>query len=139
VTWRRALGLELLALILETCGLKRTSSDRLRAIQRIQPILQYVRDHLREDLGRSRLAERLNLSPTRFHLVFTDAMGVAPVQYVKALRLRQAQRLLIKTDLPIAEVASQVGYEDPFHFSRAFKAQTGANPSDYRRLARPHL
>jgi AraC family transcriptional regulator of arabinose operon len=48
------------------------------------------------------------------------------------LRMREARRLLVETDLTVAEVARKVGFEDPLYFSRCFRHLTGVPPSHYR-------
>ena len=47
-------------------------------------------------------------------------------------RLQEAQKLLLTTELPVAEVARRTGWNDPFHFSRLFTRLTGRSPSAFR-------
>jgi AraC-like DNA-binding protein len=54
------------------------------------------------------------------------------MQYVRRRRLQLARELLTTTSLSIGEVAERSGYDDQFHFSRAFKQAHGVNPSAYR-------
>jgi transcriptional regulator GlxA family with amidase domain len=57
-------------------------------------------------------------------------MGV--VEYHKRLRSARARELLITTDATVADIAHSVGYDDPFYFSRQFRAINGTSPSEYR-------
>ena len=59
--------------------------------------------------------------------------GVLPKLYIDKLRLNKAAELLVETNLNIAEIAEMMGYQDPFHFSRRFKAVIGFSPQQYRR------
>ena len=53
--------------------------------------------------------------------------------YLTALRLERAKVLLNSTDLKIGEIAEEVGFQDARHFSRIFRQQTGALPTEFRR------
>jgi len=79
---------------------------------------------------RSRLAERT------FKRRFTAATGLPPLAYVQRLRMEHAKRRLEGTDMPVEEIAWQVGYEDPAFFRRVFKRATGMAPGAYRKRFR---
>ncbi|MGO4376562.1 helix-turn-helix domain-containing protein, partial [Paenibacillus sp. MCAF20] len=64
--------------------------------------------------------------------LFKKETNTTFTQYVTALRMEYACRLLSETDLPINEVAEQSGYSDYFYFSRIFKRTKGTTPSSYR-------
>ncbi|GAA1391720.1 AraC family transcriptional regulator [Pseudonocardia kongjuensis] len=83
------------------------------------------------DLGE--LASVAGLS--RFHLLrlFRQKTGETPSVYHRRLRLEQAQRLLCRTDLPVAEIGRRCGYPDPSHFGKSFRSLTGTAPATYRR------
>ena len=49
------------------------------------------------------------------------------------MRMKKAAELLLKTDATVAEVAYQVGINDPFYFSKCFKTQFGVSPSTYQK------
>lgn len=60
--------------------------------------------------------------------------GYPPNEYLRMLRMKKAAELLLSPDnLTVAEVAYQVGINDPFYFSKCFKAQFGIAPSFYQR------
>ncbi len=102
------------------------------AADRIRRLLLFVEEHLNSPLDRDRLAERCNLSPARFHVVFHEVVGVPPMVFVKQQRMKKAQFLLAKTTLPIKLIGEKVGFSDPYIFSRAFKTTTGISPKTYR-------
>lgn len=76
---------------------------------------------------------RSGLSPTSFARRFRRATGDRPKDYVHALRIDRAKRLLETTTVAIDEVGHTVGYEDPASFRRVFKRTTSLTPSEYRR------
>ena len=83
-----------------------------------------------EMIRRSRLAERT------FKRRFTQATGLAPLDYVQRLRIEDAKRRLERTEAPVDEISWRVGYEDPAFFRRLFKRTTGLPPGAYRRRFR---
>jgi AraC-like DNA-binding protein len=108
----------------------------MQRADRILPALAHIDAHWADPLDSTRLARLAGLSRSRFHAVFTAAMGCAPMAYVRRRRCAEAQRLLVSTGDAIAGIGARVGYPDPFHFSRIYKATTGASPQAFRRMAR---
>jgi len=113
--------------------------SRLKFIHAIQPALNHIHQNFVTLSGRDELADRCNLSAAQFHRLFFQAMSVSPMQYVRTLRIRHAQQLLISTDLPVNEIASRSGYSDPFIFSRAFKKHCGQSPIHYRQKMKANI
>ena len=85
------------------------------------------------------LAESFGFSSAYLSRIFTKSMEESPIRYLTALRIREAKRLLARTDEPIARVGELSGYPDQFHFSRTFRRETGENPSAYRKRNRPDI
>ena len=56
---------------------------------------------------------------------------MSPGKYVAQLRIQRAQALMRDTDLLMREISQEVGYEDPFYFSKVFKQITGESPTQY--------
>ena len=82
---------------------------------------------IREAVRRSGLSER------SFHRRFTQATGLAPLEYLQRLRVEQAKRRLERTRDAVEEIAWQIGYEDPSAFRRVFRRLVGLSPGKYRR------
>lgn len=79
------------------------------------------------------MADAAGMTKTAFARVFTATMRRSPIDFVGRARLHKAANLLQTTPLPIKAVAWSVGFASRSHFSRAFKAAYGADPSAYRR------
>jgi transcriptional regulator GlxA family with amidase domain len=60
-------------------------------------------------------------------------MGMPPYRFVLMLRIARAKRLLRKTQLPLADVATSCGFADQSHFTRAFHRVVGQSPGGFRR------
>lgn len=103
------------------------SVDAPEAHQRIRRFLQ---SHFAEALSIPLVCERFQLSQTSLSRLFRRYEGCTFHDYLTRLRLDAAEQLLADSPgLPLKTVASVVGYQDPFHFSRAFKAAKGRPPS----------
>lgn len=79
------------------------------------------------------MIEFCNLNKDTFRKLLRKRTGMNPKLYQDRLRFNQAARLLLETNLPVAEIARQIGFFDPFHFSRRFKTVMSLPPQDYRK------
>lgn len=82
------------------------------------------------------LAENVGMSRSAFAARFTELVGETPMRYVRQWRFRVAMNWLRESDLPLAEMAEQLGYQSEAAFNRAFKGFTGKTPGALRREAR---
>lgn len=133
---RQELGFGILRRILAHARLRDGAAALISGQARIQPALDLMQAHLAGDVTRADLARAVHLSESRFHDTFRRATGHAPLQYLKLLRLRHAQDLLLGTDISVAEAGRRSGFADPFHFSRQFKNVLKQSPREYRETAR---
>ncbi len=76
------------------------------------------------------------LSPNHFLRTFKQLFGQTPHQYLTALRLQHAQKLLRQNDLPVAGVCDAVGFASLGSFSRLFRLRLGVSPDAFRRAKR---
>lgn len=99
---------------------------------RITRIIDFMQRHMSEPLTIATLADRLNLSRSRFAALFSAQTGVAPMRYLQRARLRRARLLVERTFLTIKEIMALVGYDDSGHFARDFRREHGVAPSSLR-------
>ncbi|MEZ5728405.1 MAG: AraC family transcriptional regulator [Burkholderiaceae bacterium] len=78
------------------------------------------------------LAQQAGLSRTALAERFRDAMGDTPLNHLRVLRMQRAMRLLAETDHKLETVATEVGYQDAFSFSKVFKRTVGVSPKAFR-------
>lgn len=102
------------------------------AARKVAQSIIYMSEHLDQPLRVTALAALANLSPAHFAVLFKQQTGCSPRDYLRLLRIHRACQWLRQPDLSVKEIASRLGYQDPFHFSRQFKAFQGVSPSDYR-------
>ncbi len=132
---RQALGLQILEIIASQ-SVKKEGHGFFRELSRLAPVMGYISRNLDRPLSREELARQACLSESRFHAVFKSAFGMAPLKYVQQLRLKKAQSLLTTCDLSVEAIGMEVGFNDPFHFSRLFKEFCGTSPKGYRLKSR---
>jgi AraC family transcriptional activator of pobA len=77
-------------------------------------------------------AGHLRVSPRHLARIVKAVTRITPTQCLQQRRLLEAKRLLAYTQMDIAEVAYQVGIEDPSYFNRLFRKQEGQTPSAFR-------
>ena len=93
---------------------------------------ELVEREFRDRLGVADYAARLAVSPTHLNRVVRQATGRPASALIAERVLREARRMLIYTNLTAAEIAYQLGFTDPAHFSRVFTRGTGTPPRAFR-------
>lgn len=78
-----------------------------------------------------RFAELANVRRTIFYKKLKGITGLSPNELIKMKRLKKAAEMLLVGDLTVSEISYKVGFEDPFYFSKCFKAQFNCSPSKY--------
>ncbi len=105
------------------------------------PAVQHAMRILESDLAAAwtldHLAAAVNLAPGYLVRLFGRAIAVSPMAYLQRLRAERAAGLLIETELPIATIGTLVGWPDPSHATRRFRAHFGLSPTRYREAFRP--
>jgi AraC-like DNA-binding protein len=95
-------------------------------------VREYVEAHLSERLQLVQLAAVAGLSLYHFAREFKHSVGVTPHCYILQKRVEQAQDMLARTDLSVAEIALAAGFSDQSHFTRQFRHIVGTTPRDFR-------
>jgi AraC-like DNA-binding protein len=78
------------------------------------------------------IAAQFGIGRTNFYRKVRELMGMSPNDYLRKCRMERAAEMLRSTELPIADVCTQVGMPDAQYFSRVFKSYFGMPPSAYR-------
>jgi AraC family transcriptional regulator len=102
----------------------------------LQQAIDYIQDRLGGDLSLIQISETINISPTYFASLFKQKTGTSPHQYVIGQRVDRAIVLLQRTDLRIADIASQVGFCSQSHLTQHIKRATGMTPRQIAKIRR---
>ena len=78
------------------------------------------------------LAKSISVNKNYLCTIFRQQKGVSPMQYLIHLRMEAAAKRFRETNESVTAVARYVGYKDPLHFSKAFRAHYGVSPTQYR-------
>ena len=101
----------------------------------ITEAVQWIRSHYREPIRVNELSDRAHMSTSAFHRVFKPVTGLPPLQFVKTLRLYEAQRLMVRLGWNVSDTAAAVGNESSPQFIREYKRLFGEPPmKDVKRL-----
>ncbi|WP_235820478.1 helix-turn-helix domain-containing protein [Falsiruegeria litorea] len=101
-------------------------------VQRFETLIDA---EFRRQLKVAEYAKTLAVSPTHLNRVTKQETGRSASVLVRDRVLREARRKLIFTNLSVAEIAYELGYSDPAHFSRVFASGTGSSPRAFRQSA----
>ena len=94
----------------------------------------WISQHLRDsNLNIDLFAEKMGYGRTTFYKKVKKLTGKTPNDYIKMIRMERAVELLKDDTLTVAQVSYEVGIEDPYYFSKSFKAFYGISPTQYRK------
>ncbi len=106
----------------------------------IQQAINYMEEHLYEDIGYLDVAKSVHMSGYNFHRTFSFVTGMSANEYIRKRRLTLAAQELQSTGLSVMDAAYKYGYESPESFSKAFSRFHGSTPKQARQKgARLHL
>lgn len=98
-------------------------------------MLEYIHENYAENgLCLDMLAEEFSLTSKYLSKVFKDQVGCRFADYVRQLRIKNAKKLLIDTDMTIKEIVNEIGYADTANFIRTFRMFEGVTPGDFRKI-----
>ncbi|MEG9269301.1 AraC family transcriptional regulator [Qipengyuania sp. Mu-71] len=132
----RAAGCEILAELCRLGGAPFAPAKGGLAPWAQRRCVELMHARLAEDLSLDELAAEAQLSPFHFARMFKQSLGAPPRVYLTRLRVEKACELLEQTDLPITQIAFEVGYSSNQVLARVFLKHMRMNPSDYRRAVR---
>lgn len=110
--------------------------DVNRNRQKIQQAVEYIEENYARDLNMAVVSNYISMNYSLFSYSFKQYTGSNFVNYLKDIRMREAKKLLAKTDMRIIEISQEVGYDNEKHFMKIFKASCGVSPSEYRKNMR---
>jgi AraC family transcriptional regulator len=101
----------------------------------VERAIKFICDRYDEPLSLSDAANSAILSRFHFSRVFKDATGVTPGRFLSAVRIYEAKRMLLNTEMNVTEIAFAVGYNSLGSFSNHFADSVGISPGRFRRMA----
>jgi len=112
-------------------------STRAEYFLRLSRARDFMESHLESLLDLKQISAEAWLSPHHFLRLFKQVYKETPHQYLTRRRIERAQRLLLRTDMPVTDVCFAVGFESVGSFSWLFRKRVGLSPDQYRKESRP--
>jgi AraC-like DNA-binding protein len=109
-----------------------TLTTHRRAVERV---ITDARERLCEPISLHDMSRVAYLSAFHFNRVFHQITGLPPAKFISAMRLDEAKRLLLNTNLSITDISFEVGYNSLSTFTRRFTQRVGLGPREFRYLA----
>jgi AraC-like DNA-binding protein len=123
----------LLRVIVERAGATATSWSGALRDRAVRAALELLHGDVGFGWTLDELARRVGVSRSVLAARFRAAVGDTPLNHLRTLRMQAAMRLLTETDERLDAVATAVGYQDAFGFSKVFKKVVGTSPREFRR------
>jgi two-component system response regulator YesN len=102
----------------------------------VADVVRYIEANFMNDITVEDLAHQAHLSPSRIAHLFQEQMGTTMTGVLTHVRLEQAKKLLLRTNLSCTEIAFRVGYKDQSYFTRIFRKQEKVTPRRFRAVNR---
>lgn len=99
---------------------------------------RFIDNHMGLAITPAMVASNAYISTAQLNRIFRSEMSMTVMQYVKQRRLESACFMLENTEMPIKQIAQQVGYQHPSHFTYDIVQKTGLSPREYRKNKRLH-
>lgn len=120
-------------IILEACA-----SIRAEVSDKEKSLVRKVRDELDEhyadeELSLNTLAKKYYVNPSYLSRVFKEKTGATFTGYLFAVRMKEAEYLVLHSEMKAYEIAEQVGIADPHYFSSCFKKHTGMSVAEFKK------
>ncbi|WP_429842111.1 helix-turn-helix domain-containing protein [Brevibacillus sp. FIR094] len=102
--------------------------------QEVENSIRYIQQNYQENMTVKQLAQIANMPSWQYTPLFRQLTGKKPLEYVTALRIHHAKKLLRSSNDSLRDISSQVGFTDEYYFNRRFRKTTGYTPRQYSRL-----
>lgn len=102
---------------------------------RLSDVFIYVQENYKQDITLVEIAKIANLTPTSFCRMFKLKAKKSFVEYLNEIRVANACKILIETDMGMSEIAYEFGFKTASNFNRIFKKSTGTTPKEYKKNA----
>ena len=109
-----------------------TSSSKISDYY-IKEAIHYIEQNFQNDISIEEIARVCGINRSYFGKIFRKSIGKSPQEFLMNYRMIKATELLSLTSLSISEISQAVGYDNPLHFSRAFKNVYGISPRTWRK------
>ena len=108
-----------------------TATDKIDCVD---SAILHMQEHINENISLNELSKQYNYSVSRFSNLFKKKTGYAPIDYFVQMKMQKACQQLDFTNESIKNIAFNMGFDDPYYFSKRFRTVIGMSPKKYRSL-----
>ncbi|MFV0364560.1 MAG: helix-turn-helix domain-containing protein [Suipraeoptans sp.] len=123
---------QVLSLILSEIYFREKVDEASKQNKHVTMIIRYMYKNLDKALNLDDLATEIGLSKSYINATFKKCTDKAPIDFFINLKMQEACKQLKATDKYVVEISQNLGYDDPYYFSRIFKKVVGVSPKEYR-------
>ena len=129
----RQLGRQLLCELVESGRTSKVHGHNVPP--RVEQVTRFIASHVDQPLSLRELVGFTQLSPATVWRLFREHLNTTTVRWIRNVKMERAKTLLRTRRLSVARIGELVGMDDPFYFSKGFKARTDRSPTQYRQRA----
>ena len=120
----------------ELIKLRRVPGHTPTSVEAVEATADWMRGHLSTQITLAALTKMAGMSSSRYSEIFRQRFGFPPIDWFMRQRVQQACLLLDVTREKVEIVGLEVGFRDPYYFSRSFRKVMGCSPLAYRAIAK---
>ena len=131
--------LEILSILSESTDLTFVNSEAYSPVKnqntndRLSDVFIFIKEHYKEDISLIEISKIANLTPTSFCRMFKLKAKKSFVEYLNEIRVANACKFIMESDMGMAEIAYECGFKTASNFNRIFKKSTGTTPKEYKK------
>lgn len=108
-------------------------NNQTRKDEPVEVVIRYMHENSGKSMQLKEMADLVHISASHFSALFKKKTGYSPLDYFNHIKIQKACQYLEFTDIHVKELGYQLGFNDPFYFSRLFNKYMGESPVEYRK------
>ena len=128
------LNIQIVEFLIKIAKARKHSDSKAPARIIYDQVVKYIHKHCKERLTCTKVAEDFSYHPASLNRIVRENAGMSLHRVIVCAKVDEAIRLLLETDLSIAEIAQQLSFYDSSHFTKTFCDITGRSPSSFRKI-----
>ena len=110
------------------------STDNFLSDHRIAYAIQYIKEHLTENISIDKLVDKSCMSKSHFFKVFKNTLGISPIDYITSERIKFSKKMIKNSNHQISEIAYKTGFNNVSYFNKQFKKYEHITPSEFKNI-----
>ncbi len=119
------------ATLLSTLNSSTQKTKSGKSLRLVSQAKEYIEQNYKSEISVKEIARIMNVTPTHLCRIMHNNIAMTPLEYLNALRIGEAKRLMVETTMNISEIAFGAGFKDHNYFSRLFRKKTGRSPTAF--------